>query len=569
MPAPQQPVPTQPIVAFQYEGPNGPGQLDNAQAMQMLAAAGYQPQSVSPDGLTVTLVDQQGPYQVAIADALAEHGNKVTGVAPLNFDSENVQHDWRAAVEFLPDEASKKAYIEARMKRNGVENPMVIGQGSDYFVFNPNNGQYIAVTNVPGMDMSDAWTALSQGGRMLGSAVGGALGAAGGTAALPVGGTIVGGAAGAAGGSAAFDTLARGGMALADEDFRTIAGQNMGKMAADVAGNAAWEGLGGAGVGILGKAAKAFSPISTTAKTAGLVSEGAGSLANMTGKALTSPLGRQLGQIGVPAADTIGAAGWLMQAPDILSRGAAKGLGYLGKSETMRRISPGMAAGLRNTSRGLLAPRPRATDSVRVAEEVAARFGGTAPGTQATARDVLGNLAEGVGTKVNQSLGHAGREVERQAALEAYQKAIASGASYEQARRSGIKAAVGAAEKGFDSAQRWGRAGEVIGEGVEGLRTMGQGLEKTAEGIVAGAGYGLRGAGATAQGFGRGARIAGTVGQPLEARAWTSLAGQNYGRPLSRESDMEWGEELDRRLNPSWRRKGAPRMSEEILASYR
>jgi hypothetical protein len=238
-------------VEFTLQGSNGQtGVVDANYVVSQLQEAGYNPQGVSADGLTMTLVDDQGPYEVKTTEALKNLGWTVQTALPQNADYDNVQMGWRAAITKLPDDDTRRAYIEGQMKKLGHEAPSIVGSGRDWYAFNPASNQYVALTNNPTWDTSDLVEGGLEGMRAVGSALGGGAGAlsGGGTPA-----SIALGMGGAAAGGAAVDTIQNLALGYLDPQFRETATKNMGAMGSDMAWKAGLDGLTAGAFGSLAK----------------------------------------------------------------------------------------------------------------------------------------------------------------------------------------------------------------------------------------------------------------------------------------------------------------------------
>lgn len=540
----------EPKLEFTIEGANGePQTLNDQDIMQQLQEAGYNPQNISPDGSIVTLQDAQGRYNVKLSDALSEHGSKVTGSMPMNADTQNVQPGWRAAIQYLPDDADKQAYIRGQMANLGKNDAQIMGSGRDWFVFNPDTSQWVAVTNSPEWDMSDLVEAGMVGARGLGSAVGAGLAGAG-TMGL-------GAMGGAAAGGAGVDLAGRGIMAAMDPTFRQVAGKNLGGQALDVGLGAAMDagtvGLLGGARALMPGLAKA-APVSAAMKGTGAALEGAGVVSNLVGKGLRSDAGRELGQMFIPAADTLGTAGYLAQAPSYLTRGIPRAMGWLGEKQFLQESAPEAARWLRNASMGLL----KRASNPRMAEEMAARVGGPKVVPQATTKDVTRNLAEEGMKAFEKRFGSSGASDLLDAGSNAYHNALASGASEAEARMAAGRAIDSISQGASQRMSAAGTAGETIGRAMEGLEEAGKGAVGAARGIVGGVGAGFQGAGAAARTGGAAMRNAGTVLSPLEQTLGARTLAEEQLRPR-----------LYRALSPSLAKRMQSTLTPEVLASTR
>ncbi len=154
-----------------------------------MRTAGLNPQGFSADGLNVKFSDPvHGDFQVPVDHAIADKGWAVTGFKPTNADYSTVSPGLRASLSQLPDDLMKEAYLKGTYKGATIK-----GSGDDWYMHNPETNQWLALTNKPGLDLSDAASAGLEGLRMVGSVGGALLGSAAGPA-----GTIAGAGVGGA-----------------------------------------------------------------------------------------------------------------------------------------------------------------------------------------------------------------------------------------------------------------------------------------------------------------------------------------------------------------------------------
>lgn len=583
---------------FNVSHPGGAGgSLTATDVLDQVKNLGYNPQSVSPDGMTMTLMDDQGEYQMPIPKLLSSMGWKVNAALPENADYSGVQPEWRAAIGGLADDDMKRAYIEGKMKRAGVEQPQVTGGGRDWYVFNPGTNQWIGATNNPDWDKSDLVEGAMTGARAVGAALGGAGGAAlgGGTPA-----SIAGAMGGSALGGGAVDSLMRGGLASFDPEYRQVAGQNVGAIAGDVGFNAAIDGAtGGLGVGLpagikaafgqgAGQAAKTAmyaGPASTLARGTGRTVRAAGQLTGVAGRGLDTSLGKLGAEVATPIVADVAGAGALLQAPGWLPRGAAKAAGWAGNkvSQAAQEAAPnlnssaarkaavaayrearnegisqsgarqfakyaseesnrgaveaakGAGGGLRRFANDML--RPRVVQSEELASAMVPNRGLAGP-RQASATDIYGNMFERGRSALDKSFGPTSRRAEQELLDKTYQDAMQYGVGEVKA-----KAIARAAVRDTIIPQRMARAsaagqtGEKVGRVMQSAEELGQGVGAVASGAVNLGIKGVRGAGAAMRGGGRALEEAGKLGQPLEFPAMIREGLQQNTRPYWEEKN--------------------------------
>jgi hypothetical protein len=563
-------------IEFKIEGQNGQaGRVDANYVLNQLQQGGYNPQGLSADGLKLTLQDAQGPYEIKTADALQNLGWKVNDATPMNADYENVQPGWRAAVHKLPDDDTRRAYIEGQLRKVGVEAPQITGAGRDWYVFNPQTSQWIGVTNSPDWDTSDLVEAGLEAPRAIGAALGGAGGAilGGGPASLATG------PAGAATGGAGVDFIERSALAHGypglfegDDVYRDVVGKNLGATAVDMAGKA---GLDAAtqgafqGVPMLAKAVSPklgnlaetlveASPISRSAQTVGAGAQMIGGGAKGLAKAVDTPLGRDLLSVGLPLAGDMSAAGFLAQAPSYLSTAGVKGLGKLGESGLAQRYAPKAASWMRRQSDELsrgsdLFNKGFAEEAQGFASNAAnamrGKMGAEYGPRQATPSVIYENLGRKAHIRGGELLQKFKNRTQR-TPLEDIMARREGGESMLDAlgevpfERELAQRTMGST-RGADMGRRFGQV-------MENVNDLGAGLQRGASAMTGAALKGVRAGGAATQGTGTALRAGGTFAKPLETRAYA-----RYGSEEGLRQDME-------ELNPLRRRRPSYMIGSEL-----
>lgn len=473
------------------------GTVDDQHIVEQLRGMGYNPQGVSADGQSVTLVDAQGPYTLKIPDALQKLGYEVQGttVVPDAASYDTVSAGLRAGVAKLPSDSMRQQYLEQSLINKGIPDPKIVGQGRDWYYFDPQTGGYKALTNTPGWDQYDGMEAAVEMPRVIGSALGGAAGGlmGGGIGAIP----------GAAAGGGIADVATRFAMSQISPEFRQVAEQNMGTMAKDVGVNMA---IDGATMGIAKYAPGAVGAVlpgarglvqnvmnkgvvSPAARTAGQVVEATGRGVEGVARTLQTPFGRSVAGMGIPGVAEAEVAGELLNLPAAALRNSPNLMQRLGSTRMAEEYFPAVAQGLRRTGQNLR----RATASVdpgSVTERMAR--GMAVPGSEeAVARTVSAPaVARVLGERGVRGLG-------------------------QKLQQSGLR------ETPFtpDTVKSAGQFAERLGRGAESVGRFGQGLASTAR-SVAGAGLGVaQAAGATTRYAGSALKKAGTLGSPIESRA--------------------------------------------------
>lgn len=477
------------VLKIGFKGPSGEDEITTGQLMEDLAEAGYNPQNISPDGMTVTLVDAQGPYEAPIGEIMHGLGHQVTNLMPENMGSDNVDPGLRFAVENLGDDDDRRTFLQAKLDRmyGGNTAPRVSGQGSDWFYFDPNTG-YQALTNTPGLDAADIGeigTVLPKlGAETLGFSAGGPAGGAAANFAANSALRTVAGAKEGKGMESLMNFLSMVGPAgsvlapeaskrideLQDPDFQAaMPSQEQFKASAEEAGISGLFGLGAkAGGVLLPKVANVIKsgPLSTAGEAAGGLAEGAGGLVKGgIDIAKSSPTAEEL-LIKYNPMNPLSNATFmssLMRAPRGAVTGAAEGIGALGKNETFAKMFG------QNASKGL----------ANFSEELMAR----APGAELTATDVLKNVGQKAGNRLRSAN-----------SADAWESVLAG-----EAPKVTFKETTAAALP---------RAGESLGRVLHGAGELGKAGENVLGGISSMAASGIRSTGMGLQGAGRAARTA-------------------------------------------------------------
>jgi hypothetical protein len=531
---------------FNVVNPEGvEGQVGVNDIVQQLQGSGEQILGVSADGSTIKMQDATGEFEAKTEDVLKDLGWQIQRAAPINPNYSAVNSDWRQAITMLPADDHKRAYLEGQFKKAGMGNVNIVGTGRDWYAFDPESNQYLALTNNPEWDSSDVREGLVTAPRVAGSVIGGAAGAVMGGGANPLTGAV-----GAGLGGGAADALTRAYGASRDPLLKEIMTGDMGAMAKDVGINAGLDALTqGAFLGIpkvagalapeLGQGVKSFlqsGPLSTAAKAVGGFAEEGGRIVNKAASVVDRPIGREVTAAFIPIAGEASAGGMALQLPGQAVRGFARGIGALGESQTMQKIAPGIAQKMQQGSRQLLRPRERMTSNFsnevsKSADEMGRWLGGDVPQTGprvASTEDIMGNMGEALGMSGSQ------RELNRQRFME----------SYKMARQYGIKAkdakfiAEEASERAVpQAAKNMREVGRKVGRGVQNLENFGRGVEKIGTGIASGA---LKGVRAGSYGVGKGGwgvKNLGKLGAPIENKLYMRYGAEEMLDPQISPSD--------------------------------
>lgn len=555
---------------YKVSGPEGEFTLNPDYVAEQLRAQGENVTGISPDGMSLTIVDGAGEFQTPIADVLARNGWQLQGQMPSNANYEMANPDMRAAITLLPDDNAKQMFLQTIMTNRGLANAQISGSGRDWFVFDPDAGQYYGLTNNPEWDRTDISEGIAETPGVIGQAVGGVLGGLG--AGLP------GLAAGAALGGATTRGLTRGAVALADEYLPGMLNGDFGgalmSNPSALGKTMAIEGVMDAGGALLGPVAgKTLGPIAKNVMETGIVSQaakGLGFVGENVGRGLDkasgfvadSMFGKELASFAVPGAGDAVALGTLSQLPAMGVRGAAKGIGSVGRSGLMQKYAPGLGNRMANFSDDLLKPTIRPTNlSNRLtnqAEEIAAKMRGQSYSTPGpgTAENILGNLGEMMGTKA------ANNKVYREGL---YRYARSRGLPAEEAltfaRNTPAQTAGKIADdivgtRGVRNAQQlaatiarpqsWGSAGQKIGRGLQTIENVGKSMEQGGLAVTGAALRTAQGAGKAMSRTGLASKLAGTVSSPLENRMYVRYGAEEALDPYTTRRPWQSAQSMDK-----------------------
>jgi hypothetical protein len=452
---------------------------------------------VSPTGNALQL---QNGQTMPIAQVLSQLGAQVKSFRPLEADYSQVQPAMRAAMQGLPDDFRRKQYLEHYMGQIQPDGPapVVAGMGEDWFVFDPRSSKWMAATNAPGMDLSDAAGYGVQGAKMAGSIAGGAIGAAGGLGL----GSVPGAIAGAAAGGAGVDALTRAAFTMGDPSYAAVRDQmGEGEVLGDIGKGAAIDAVGAA-LPMAGGALlrSTLSPVSRMLSGGGAVAQNMGKVAGPIGRAADTRLGRDVTAAFMPGAAEAQLVGLGAQLPAMATRGAVKATGALGESKIGRSLfGEEAAAGLAKFRGSVLGPE----------------------GSQTT-RELFSNIGGAIGR---------GRRIPEPSAddiakfmpdAKVYRGSLLDLGTEEQVARElwrdSMKSQMGA------QGRTWG---SKIGSGVQTFEERGKSAESLARAAVTPVTKGLRYGGAAMERGGAGAQQLGKFGR---GRNGYSLEDQIYGR---------------------------------------
>jgi hypothetical protein len=363
------------MLEFSLKTPNGRTRTLNSQQLlqQYGAYSGFQPIGLTQDGASGIYQTPQGMQTIPFHEAIQEVGGEISEYKPQNAVPAENMLKYRMALDSISDPDVQQAYFKTVATKDfGIENPIVLRSGTDTFLWDQSKGNWVALTNQPGLDMTDVASGAATLGKGALSIAGGVGGAAlAGMAGLPSGpGAIAAGALGAGAGSAAgsaLGDLAQAGiMGAVDPSFRQ--NYDLAKEAGGIGQRAAISGALGAAGPIAGAvlpramgAAQAMRPSNVMTG----VGQGVGSVGkgvSAVGRGLDSTVGRMGLQVGLDPTglSAVGAVGGLAKeyAPQMAS-GAAKAWNKAREGVASMRGMPAPAAqplqGLQDVASGIAA----------------------------------------------------------------------------------------------------------------------------------------------------------------------------------------------------------------------
>ena len=493
-------------IEIRFIDPDGKEQRTTpSEVMETLKGLGYTPIGADDNGTTYHFSDPRGDFTMGVKDIFQQFGSQVKmgGITPVNPDESGIHLGWRAAISKLPDDDAKKAYLESKLKKEGIDKPMIEGSGRDWYAYDPKSG-WKSLTNSKSWDTSDAVEFATDIPRTVGATLGGiaGAGAGAGAASIPLG------MAGAGLGSAAGDSLTRG-VLSADEDYRNAA--SLGQHAKDVGFGAGIDtatagagfglgkllGTGGKRVaeeGFRGSASKyprSISPISTTAEGIGGLARGAGYVTRKTGELIDTPIGKEVAGYMTPVlgqAKMYAQAAGLPQDLATIIPKAAKAAGVTGRKAGV--LSKDAARGAVNFGDDLAtAIEPGGLDKTFVRSVTERAEEGLSKGK----RFLMGEK-EPIGDRASDVVGNVAGKVRG--------------------------AFPGASEEAINSAARKGQA---LGRGMDAIGNAGKAVDSGINKVIGAGGKTLQAGGRVAEVAGAAVQNAAKVAKPFEQHAYGSL----------------------------------------------
>lgn len=302
--------------------------------------------SLSPDGSMLEYDLDGVPMEMPVIDFVSQSIGPVIGLgfSADSTDFSTVDPELRLGIENLPNDSLRQKYLELNLESQGFENPKIIGKGSDWAMFDPASGSYKALTNRPGLDISELGQVGAIGAQALGSIIGGAAGASIGTGTAPGFGTFAGGAAGAATGGQIGRGLVDAYLAAQQPAYRELLG-NLGSeevvdIAIDRAQQAALDlAFGGAasGLPVLAPALAKGALTRAGATVSDVAQKGAYATRQALG-AIQNPLGQQVGAELAFQTGPVSLGAFLAQGPAYATRKAPEALRWLGQKTGSTRL---------------------------------------------------------------------------------------------------------------------------------------------------------------------------------------------------------------------------------------
>ena len=553
----------EPTLNYNVTAPSGQQQeINDVELAQQLAASGVNILDKTPDGTHFIMDDGQGRFATPAALVWQKLGYKIDNITPINPDESGVDFGHRWSVEMLGNDGQRRDYLASKLRSVDNPNPQLMGGGSDWYTFDPTTGQYKALTNKKGWDMSDVAQYLPQGIKAAGS-IGGAV--VGGALTAPSGpGAIAGVAGGAALGSMIPDAAMRGLTAAVDPDFRreaTVlnqAGQVGLEGAVSGALGGAGRAIGGPAIGYAAKnallpageravmtggeaasnmAQKAMTtgPLSTVARGLGWSGEkGGGALDWTAGKIAGSPLARDVAA--GYASPVVGGGGQAVSALGQLPAGAMTHAPGLIEKAAKSKLVQALLGEEKSTAIGQFASDigKKSASPGNLFQRINQAF--RKPGTENALN--AGDVGRNVGQKVGGWLGKDISAVSEEAQARAAQDIEKGSAQYFAenpedvanmfpsgnsaainqglAEEAGTRAASAATQRNADLVANAGDWGEQFGKGAEtlasGARAVGSAVDTTANAVLRSA----QGIGKVSKYGGSALKNAGTAAQPFE-----------------------------------------------------
>ena len=541
---------------FHIQTPDGDQIVDDQWVMNMLGQAGHPVMGITPDGLNAQFANM--PQPIPIQQLFQQAGIQVTKSEPANMDMTRIDPYARMAVSMIGSPDEQKAFLESRVRREtGDMKPQIMGSGRDFYQFDPQSGQYYALTNKPDKwDWSDVMEALPIAARSTAAVAGG----------------IAGNAPGAVLAGAGADAAMRGAMFGLDDDFRQSvslkdqAMQTGMNSAIDVGTLGLVKGAGAASglrQMIKGGAPEAIpaaqqamestlrtGPIASMAKGIGFggraVSSGAEMLA---GKAADSPMAVQTISMMNPITGPAANAGFMAQLPKMALTGPLQGAGKAAESNIVREaLGEETSGAIRTGVQDIM--RSRAPAGRPFLNWSRAGRGLSEEGRGPQAADIIQNMAEKGRMRFTPNAEQAGNAARNQfnQGLESMGiDAIDPAFNQTLAEETGRIAQNAQSASNAQVGKQFGQKMRPVGKAIDIASDIGRSLEGGANAATYGTLRGIQGLGKAGKaGFGA-LQQAGEFMQPVEPHMWSQFLGRKYvTKPMSEESSLR---DLRRRLN--------------------
>jgi len=483
--------------------------------------------SITPDGKMLHYDIDGVAMEMPVADFLSKTVGPVVGFSflPDITDFSTVNPELRLGVENLPNDALRQKYLEFSLESQGIESPQIIGMGSDWALYDPGTASYRALTNRPGMDISDIGEIGAAAPRLFGNIVGGVGGAIAGGGITPA--SVATGAAGTAIGGQIGRGLLDAYLAASQPEYREL----LSSLAEEGLGDVLMERVGEAGIdfatGALGGAIPLVPALSKGLVTRGgaAVSSGlqkVGSGGRKIASTIDDPIGRAVGAELAMGTGPIQLGAFLAQSPAWLTRNLPKASQWAKGKLGLQTVTPGSADDL---LRGV--PVSSSLDDILTKWRNLNQYGvgGGREGMRAaTSEEILGRQGEKIGRAVNKW--RDARQTQR------FQNRVAEDlADVAGGARAGIKSDFrpGGASNAFSRINfetNVGDLGRATGRAFEAAALGGRALERGIEGLMSGIYktaqvplYGI-------EKLGQAGRLGFGALQPLEYRLMTTGGGR-------------------------------------------
>lgn len=569
-------------LTYNYTTPEGhDASIAPEEVFQHMKDSGLTPTHFSDDGSEIYATDDHGKLMKAkIADVVNEKYGKLKSVMPnqKNVDYDGVDSNLRTGLSLLPDDDQQKHdYIKnvlsssSKGMKDNLQDGNIVGSGDDFYIWNKEKGKWSALTNKPGLDMSDVGGAVGAGYGAVGTLAGGLYGG--------IAGGLPGMMAGSAAGGQAAKSIGRTVQGWWDPEYKkSLEGMSEEQSHRDLV----HRGIEATIDGVLPGAFHAAGQIpgvkqvinngiaSTAARVGGSAMDLAGAGVAKVAKGLNNPTARAYLGLNIPyaggvvgAADLARAPAWLTtKIPEYAGKAATWARGKLAGKASQLAEEDAIGSGLLKRpqqvfpdgSSGMSGLTEEGAESAKKvmqsnAELLArqAKAGEYAAGARKAGNiaDTMQNLTRknpGAKSFVDQAADATRRAATGEAAGEAPLRAADVGRNLGEELGGRVDAkelAYGPVKNPSDAAFKWGQRGQEMGHIADRMKQAGDmGAAFVDNGINIGL-KGAQGLGNAGKFVGKGLNAAGRIAAPIENRVLTRQAVQSQVPQLAEEYPRE------------------------------